>query len=160
MDGLLGEPSKAGEPSESAFLEFLSPSSKPGILGHLGDYEIDGIIAIGGMGVVYRAHEPELGTHGRDKNAFARFRRQRRGQGALSSRGEGRRRHRTPQRDSHPRGRPLDRRTAVSGNALHRRGFARPAVAQMQRTSAATRRGGCASARGLPTVSPLPTRRA
>lgn len=40
--------------------DWLGPSSSPDLLGTLGNYEIQTVIASGGMGVVFRAREPEL----------------------------------------------------------------------------------------------------
>lgn len=41
-------------------LPFLAPSNKPGSLGRLGQYEIEGIVGRGGMGVVLRALDEKL----------------------------------------------------------------------------------------------------
>lgn len=44
-------------------LDFLAPSTLPGSLGKLGDYEVDAIIGRGGMGIVFRGHDPSLNRH-------------------------------------------------------------------------------------------------
>jgi hypothetical protein len=41
-------------------LDFLNPSDRPGSLGRLGDFEVEGVIGRGGMGVVLRAFDPCL----------------------------------------------------------------------------------------------------
>ncbi|MCI0683734.1 MAG: serine/threonine protein kinase [Gemmataceae bacterium] len=47
-------------PVEPPDLYFLSPSSRPDILGTLGGYEVQEVIGQGGMGVVLKAYEPAL----------------------------------------------------------------------------------------------------
>src|SRR5207302_9664413 len=47
-------------PVEPAELYFLSPSSRPDLLGTLGGYEVREVIGQGGMGVVLKAYEPAL----------------------------------------------------------------------------------------------------
>lgn len=44
-------------------LDFLTPSTLPGSLGKLGDYEVDAVIGRGGMGIVFRGHDPSLNRH-------------------------------------------------------------------------------------------------
>ncbi len=47
--------------SEADFaVEFLEPSTRPGVLGRLGDIEILGVIGRGGMGLVLKGFQPEL----------------------------------------------------------------------------------------------------
>ncbi len=47
-------------PPEPADLYFLRPSSRPGLLGTLGEYEVGEVIGQGGMGVVLKAFDAEL----------------------------------------------------------------------------------------------------
>jgi hypothetical protein len=47
-------------PGEAAELYFLRPSDRPGLLGRLGQYELQEIIGQGGMGVVLRGFDPSL----------------------------------------------------------------------------------------------------
>ena len=41
-------------------LDQLAPTDDPHRLGRLGNYEISGVIGVGGMGVVLKAHDPSL----------------------------------------------------------------------------------------------------
>jgi serine/threonine protein kinase/DNA-directed RNA polymerase subunit RPC12/RpoP len=47
-------------PAEPADLGFLTPPDRPGLLGLLGEYEVQGVIGQGGMGIVLKAFEPAL----------------------------------------------------------------------------------------------------
>ena len=49
-------PVPAGPPD----LYFLAPAGRPGVLGMLGEYEVQEVIGQGGMGVVLKAYEPAL----------------------------------------------------------------------------------------------------
>jgi serine/threonine-protein kinase len=54
---------QTGDPSQGAGLidlSFLRPPSKPGLLGTLGRYEVQQVIARGGMGTVLKALDPIL----------------------------------------------------------------------------------------------------
>ncbi len=46
--------------TEPADLYFLRPADRPGLLGMLGDYEVQEVIGQGGMGVVLKAFDPAL----------------------------------------------------------------------------------------------------
>ncbi len=46
--------------AESVDLYFLQPADRPGLLGLLGEYEVQEVIGQGGMGVVLKAFEPAL----------------------------------------------------------------------------------------------------
>jgi serine/threonine-protein kinase len=50
-------PSRSVEPLD---LYFLHPTDRPGVLGTLGNYEVQSVIGQGGMGVVLKAYEPAL----------------------------------------------------------------------------------------------------
>ncbi|MGK0188239.1 MAG: serine/threonine protein kinase [Verrucomicrobiales bacterium] len=52
-------PEKIAKTTE-AELTFLRPSNAPGSLGRLGHYEVQGMIAQGGMGIVLKAVDPDL----------------------------------------------------------------------------------------------------
>jgi serine/threonine protein kinase len=49
-----------GAPVEPMDLYFLRPTDRPGLLGTLGDYEVQEAIGQGGFGVVLKAYEPAL----------------------------------------------------------------------------------------------------
>jgi serine/threonine protein kinase len=51
------EAGTAGEPPD---LYFLRPTDRPGLLGMLGEYEVQKVIGQGGFGVVLKAYEPAL----------------------------------------------------------------------------------------------------
>jgi serine/threonine-protein kinase len=50
----------AGEPEPAADLYFLRPANVPGVLGLLGDYQVQEVIGQGGMGLVLKAYDPAL----------------------------------------------------------------------------------------------------
>src|SRR5215475_4280578 len=56
LTGGTTEPSSA----HSDVLPFLAPSSRAGSMGRLGEYEIEGIVGRGGMGVVLKAFDEQL----------------------------------------------------------------------------------------------------
>ncbi len=47
-------------PSGDGWRDVLSPSDDDAILGYLGNYEVIEVIAVGGMGIVFKAYDPEL----------------------------------------------------------------------------------------------------
>ncbi len=47
-------------PADPLDLYFLNPADQPGVLGTLGNYEVQEVIGQGGMGVVLKAYEPAL----------------------------------------------------------------------------------------------------
>jgi serine/threonine protein kinase len=47
-------------PPETPNLYFLQPTDRPGLLGLLGDYEVQEVIGQGGFGIVLKAYEPAL----------------------------------------------------------------------------------------------------
>ena len=57
-NGAPAEPSAAA--TDEDLLGLLSPSSEPGSLGRLGDYEVMGVVGRGGMGVVWQGFDPRL----------------------------------------------------------------------------------------------------
>ncbi len=54
--GELGDAELAAPPR----LDFLQPSGQPGALGRFGPYEVLAVVAVGGMGIVLKAHDPGL----------------------------------------------------------------------------------------------------
>jgi serine/threonine protein kinase len=48
------------EPAEPADLYFLRPADRPGLLGKLGDYDVQEVIGQGGFGIVLKAYEQAL----------------------------------------------------------------------------------------------------
>ncbi|NIP98106.1 MAG: serine/threonine protein kinase, partial [Akkermansiaceae bacterium] len=58
---LVGEPMNPGQgQSGAARFPFLAPAEKPGLLGMIESYEVIGLIARGGMGMVFEALDPGL----------------------------------------------------------------------------------------------------
>jgi serine/threonine protein kinase/tetratricopeptide (TPR) repeat protein len=95
VEALLEAHEKAGTFGDSAAFRFEAPLDdglEPGA--HLGRYEIVGFLAAGGMGEVYRAHDPQLGRDVAIKvlrrrgemstDQLARFEREARAAGALN----------------------------------------------------------------------------
>jgi hypothetical protein len=61
VDELLqARPTDQPAPGETPDLYFLQPANRPGLLGTLGGYEVEGVIGQGGMGIVLKAFEPAL----------------------------------------------------------------------------------------------------
>jgi serine/threonine-protein kinase len=61
VDRLLrGEVPDRPAPSEVTDLYFLGPAGRPDLLGTLGNYEVQGVIGQGGMGIVLKAFDPTL----------------------------------------------------------------------------------------------------
>ena len=63
-----GESQRDVEENEDAdwllgFPDFLGPSDNPAMLGHLGTYEIAGVIGRGGMGIVLKGFDAELNRY-------------------------------------------------------------------------------------------------
>lgn len=53
-------PDSINPPPNETLFDFLQPCDVPGRLGKLGPYEVIELIGRGGMGVVFRAHDPKL----------------------------------------------------------------------------------------------------
>ena len=60
VKNLTETPEAAGQTGEGISLDFLSPSSAAQSLGRLEEYEILGVIGSGAMGIVLKAHQPDL----------------------------------------------------------------------------------------------------
>ncbi len=60
LERLQGTPPPFATGNEPADLYFLQPTDRPGLLGTLGEYEVQEVIGQGGMGVVLKAYEPAL----------------------------------------------------------------------------------------------------
>ena len=58
--GLLGQRRQSANDSTQELYAFLAPPRQPGEIGWLGPYRVLNVLGIGGMGVVFRAEDPQL----------------------------------------------------------------------------------------------------